>query len=535
MALVTATRDVGGNSMVAGMLQSRLISLIGLHLSAEYADKHEELLSLTKESLSQKSTTLLWKWIHKTMALVESGFHTHIATGVFRMIKAQAFSENEITKSLSKIKVDEKELEEPVLILVVDSEGNRTLNISVPPAEYSERLDVIMSLLFDSVQFILQIPRTRVFITVNNDMEALVPSIADATLKTLSSLVLYAQDPKNLFGGQVFKYEGGFSANLPELIAFSRLMRVYDGRYRRHGADFEPVSQGKILKDIYVALSLTAEGNHPYVRGFIRSLIYIATGLDSPAPGHFLGSLRARHNKISDEGIFVLAGYTPFVPNIHKVLTVFHNRVKGQGQKKFTIEKIVKRSTESGLTSLEFHAALKLLLPLYNPEKHKTFVEALKITPFSVTDRRILSMYQEMHHNIDQLNSAYATFVATSKQKKGKATYGIFNRIRTLLVGACERLEYRDALGSVYPEVTDIPSPIRLSAQSFLKKKFLKNPAPQDGAGASKEPGETQAATQDPSLPKDTEMTDIADASAVKGGRPLRKERVTTKRASRKK
>jgi hypothetical protein len=474
------------------MLISRLIYLIGEKLISSakgdsIADKKTTIATaVTSEEVVREAANLLWQWIVKTPELEFGGLQTTVTTAVLTELKGTSLSQNQLFKKLTKLTIRSNTTRVPVLQLMVNpTNKTKSFLIRLPSiTEVSERLDELMSILFDLVLLPYSAGQDAITVSEDNLLADKSPKVGDKTLGVLTALRVMLKDSKTMYGGTVHKHALGMCTNMPEAIALSRMLKYYDGRYRSFGTNKE-ITQRELLRDIYLDLDLQNDANTSYIKEFLTDLVAMWSSIDGSVP-LFTGALRARHKGMSDESLMILSGYTPYVPSVHKILTVFLNRIQLEGKNKFKVEKISKRSHKSGLSPTEFHAALKLLTPLIDLSKDKILTMATKGSPLDIHGDVCKAAYNKLHASVDKLNAAYATFTKAS-DKDAKATYGIFHAMRMQLIGSLERHPFKFSSGEEIENYADIPQDIRQSAQSFLKKKYI-TPATKEGEKSNKEP-----------------------------------------------
>jgi len=466
--MILSARNMSPSIQYALVKESIVDEVVSL---VKAKDPHFLSVDLKSEtSVSAAVSTLVWKWVNKTTALVAEGFHTSIVVSVYLAINGEEIRSSTIlSNALSHMNLKSVDIGKP--ILQAYNEGvERKLVVTLPKWDNTTpQMDTCVALLLNLCSPMLGVHIDNVSVFYDKDKPKDL-SISAGTLRVLERLLEASKSSIPVFAGDIKKYELGLSANLVELLALSRQLRVWHGRYRRHGKT--SITLEHIRSDINTFAGIANEGNSPYLKSFIQALLSESVKVSNPLPTTFLGALRIRNGHVSDEGIVQKLGYTPVCPSFHKIQKVLLNRTKGTNKEGIHVDPITKRSTTQGTTPTEFYSAIKMSLPYYKPNSPKGLLEQLNLAPMKVQDVDTLRIFTDMHADVDRLNAAYATLQAAPIQKS-KATYGIFNKVRSVWIGALEKRDFKYTSG-VYPDLKAIPQEVISEFERTFRKRLPK-------------------------------------------------------------
>jgi hypothetical protein len=338
-----------------------------------------------------------------------------------------------------------------------------------------------------------------------------------------------------------FEFLTGLKANQVEMIAALRLLRRYGHCLKRSRTlgklskekktKVSPVSIEDLKKILNARAGMFDHGVPPFLIGIVKGVLNELTKYKSTRfPGQWIHSLRSANKTKSNIGVLYKMGYELRVINPVKLLSVVKTAVQPRDN---YVPKQMKRSGEKpnpndavelvslsdktrpeGTTFREFRLGALLLLPLIDPKDKESPKGQISRDPLTMRNKIAQDFYQENRDVVDALNLAYAT-QASIGQKTAKSTPLGFKSARGRAIRRSANRTYKDAAGTEYQRIKEIPEHIR----NFLCSLFLfkwKEDGPSEEQQA--EDHAIEDAGDDSSLsdvPSDEEEEDIEPSAAL--------------------
>jgi hypothetical protein len=294
--------------------------------------------------------------------------------------------------------------------------------------------------------------------------------------------------------GERAEFKSGLKANLPELLAATRLLRKYSGTLQKGVAPKGKKTSQTTLEDLRKSINgragLGEHGLDLFSQLFVKAIFNEITKPNFRSfPGGWLHSLKVSNGTKNNIGIIYKLGYECRVVSMQKVIHVVNNTVRPKkgskpiGKTKDGKQKFASSSYEvylqddqtnpDGITHQEFRLAAFLALPLIDPNDKTSPKDQLSRDPLAVRDRTVLGFYSKNRDVVDTLNLAYATKAAIGK-KNSKATPLGFRSARNHAIRLTANRTWMDATGKEYQMLSQVPEHTRNFLLKFFRRKLTK-------------------------------------------------------------
>jgi hypothetical protein len=409
------------------------------------------------------------------------------------LIEAVPYADVEaLTDAFMKFKVvDTREDNRECYVEVLKSSGNEILLITLPDVRDSPT-DVKESSAYyvHFIKSMIGVKDVNVRLRFDRSLGNVVKF--PASVKSMCDKLLDAQKSSTgQVGLRTISYPSGFKGTLVGTICAQRVLKKYLGIFRKKTPK---ATNLQVLRDaVKSAFGFQQPGANPYVKALILQTIALMTNEDRQYfPASFYKACKDDNGIKSNEGILDRLGYTRLMPQPNKVKFVAQHRFETDDKGKPT--KIIPTDKELLPRNQEYHAAVKILLPLIKQDNKVSLSDQMKSPELHLTDVS-RSFYKEKAECVDAFGKAYAFSSAFSKGKTRKTRLvHVSNEI-----GKCARrvdkqlAQYRDAEGNTYGEYMDIRYPLRKFMEEFLHRH---KSAPKRHRDESDSDGDSNSETQ---------------------------------------
>jgi len=230
----------------------------------------------------------------------------------------------------------------------------------------------------------------------------------------------------------------------------------------------------QLLRDACnTAMCAKQPGIDEYAKDFVIQVLEIMTSEEMTRfPASFYAVAKSENNVKTTEGILASLKYISIIPKVDKVIHVstrcFEYDKSGQPIKVDGIEE-----GKEGPNNLQFHAAVKLLLPMLNKDS-ETKLKLQINNPDKYLTEKTQAFYKQNASHVDAITKAYAysSSFNKNKKKKGKTRLvHVSNEINKVSREIVRALPYQDARGKTYASYMDIRHSYRKILENLLKRK----------------------------------------------------------------
>jgi hypothetical protein len=406
----------------------------------------------------------------KSDALVASDVCGRLATKLVLYLSGSPIDNNGSLASLLKLGKKADRMKAP-LVTIVHKDDIRQLVIRLPSVDLSDGLIVDnISLLFNFIRILLKVDIENFRVVKDSDLgtDIVLNKYHIDLMETLSSS---AEHPSGLFLGEFYKFETGFSGNLPCLLAAMRYLSTYKNFLRPRPKGLKEVKAVRVnYSDLQTTFNMKS-GLHKkedYTSLLIRNVLRILVNPTNKIfPGGWNNSVKVSNGAKAVVGLLYKMGWVERVPLKSKVLSVLYTDVETDSKGK----KALKNHSEKGynLGYAAFRTGLALLLPMIDPSSSEEMEIQIGRDPLKISNPKIIEAYSNIPHAklIDQLSYTNAVRLSCSaKSTKSKPIH--YEMARNNLLHRSDKVEYKDANGKIYHSLEDIPK----STLDFLRKKL---------------------------------------------------------------
>ncbi|WWB00174.1 hypothetical protein [Hortiboletus rubellus ormycovirus 1] len=451
-----------------------------------------------------RSEQLLWKWFHKSQALVASGIINRVARALLVDNISSLVPDSTKLGNLLRKLVTTRDQRVPISTFVQrpsagDEPAFLGLSMRIPEIEDSDG---------GSLANLALLIKFACAVTGANQKKVKVikdPLLGNKTYlsafhqKWLNEVVVAASHSQGVCTSPVYKVKTGYEANPVEMLGMLHMLNQNMHLVRKSGAPkgksalhLEP---SEVREAFNTHLGLKTQGEGTWVLQFLKeSLAYSVRANTNTFPGGFVHAAKKRLQSASTLGALQKMGWTPLVPSHLKANVVVYNTTEEQPNKKF---KIVRKKEEDVLDYSEHRLMVALCLPKIDPKSSVPLDEQVRRDPLGVWPKGTLKAFgtQKFQALVNALTLTHNIFNSVSDTKT-KAEPVHFKNVRNETLNRSAHVPLLDGLGTEYPKFSDIPEHVRkwLQSKYRFKHQSSKRPAPEEDAKM-----EGQEAT--PSLP----------------------------------
>jgi hypothetical protein len=285
----------------------------------------------------------------------------------------------------------------------------------------------------------------------------------------LNGLIGSAQTPLGFYAGEDHKFQTGYKANLPGMLASMRLLnwkREYLRVKPRLPQGVSPVAYYDLQETFNAVSGLKSEEQKGWHVDCFKAILNSCIKVNNTGfPGGWIHQNRVKNGVKSDFALIQALGWTEKICNKSKLLEVLFTAVDEEstigndGKRKVTKRTLVNISRDKRQFSLpEFRTGVAMLLPRVNPVSPLKIQDQVKADSLSVRNQSTLTsaMDKSMIEAVDVLNDAYTLRVSVNNSKsKTKPVH--YQAMRGRLLSASSKLKYTDAKGHSYKGLFDLP------------------------------------------------------------------------------
>jgi len=359
------------------------------------------------------------------------------------------------------------------MVQLYTTQGKKNLVIRGPVLDMNDNVTVHnFALLLNLAMLTHGLAKESIAFTADEQLGKDVKLVFPKSLTNLlNGLISSAQTPLGFFAGEDHKFQTGYKANLPGILASMRLLnwkREYLRVRPRLPQGVSPVAFYDLQETFNTLSGLKNEESKGWqvecLKAIFASCIkHTNTGF----PGGWIHQNRVKNNAKSDFALIQCLGWTEKICNKSKLLEVLFTTVDEESKvennkrivTKRTIVNVTRDKRPFGLP--EFRTGVAMLLPRVCTSSDISIKEQIKVDSLSVMTLPTLtsSMDKHMVEAIDILNDAYTLRVSVSNPKsKTKPVH--YQAKRGQLLTASARLQYVDAEGHSYKGLFDLPDKI---------------------------------------------------------------------------
>jgi len=421
--------------------------------------------------------------LKKTDALVASNFVDNIISRCYLVAKTDRESNvDQLTAQLDALRLKRKVQTIPLVDsarILVDGKDEEVLCIRVPNIDANntgqmKNLAYLTDITLDICNFKRENLRIMKDPSLGSDLK--IPAQINNMLASMKASV---HSSTGDYAGNVIQFHQGFKANLVEILAAIKLLRMKQDMLRKinmskipDNRKFSHINQTMLREKFNQMSGIMKPDTGEFLSMYLKYLFSFLTRYGQKRfPGIWINSLRKRNNVASNEALFAKMGYLVKGINAHKVLSVLFQTVKEAEDGTLRLTERFPKNSEDDSTHPEFRAGVITLLPLINPEEEKPLKDQTNRGLLSIESRSTLNFYSENSEMVEAGNLAYA-INRSLKGKNPKAKAAHFQSARNAFINKTANLKFLDYAGNAYSKYSDIPINIREYLQKLLRRKI---------------------------------------------------------------